>query len=192
MGVQTHCPQSTHESPKSHRRKGTGTMWATVNARRSHVMLRDGGEESSFTSPVKQGSRAQQQGDPGPSPWRIITTHNRQEPGHRAPGTPEPPTQVHSALHQALEPSAFPPPVHRPQESHSPMAEGVLASGPPKHQPDLYTCHQAGHWGWLWYPHVHDAAPEQQSPTRTKCLLFCVINSSAESDHVAQPRQEQQ
>lgn len=72
------------------------------------------------------------------------------------------------------------------------MADRVLASGPPKHQPDLYTCHQAGSWGWLWYPRVQDAAPEQQSPTGTRRLLFRVINSSAESDHVARPRQEQQ
>ena len=55
MGVQAHCPQSTRESPKSHGRKGTRTAWATVNTRRSHVMLHDGGEESRFTFPVKQG-----------------------------------------------------------------------------------------------------------------------------------------
>lgn len=68
-----------------------------MNARRSHVTLRDGGEESRLTSTVKQGSGAQQRGDPGPSPRRIVTTQSARA---RAPGAPEPSAQVLSALHQ--------------------------------------------------------------------------------------------
>ena len=158
------------------------------DARRSHVTLHDGGKESRFSSPVRQGGGAQQQRDLGPGPRRIVTTHRQQEPGRQAPQR-LPPRLTRPSTNP--EPTAFPPPAHRPQEGHSPMADGALASGPPKHQPDRYTCHQAGRWGWLWYPRVQAQGPSRGArPGPSACCS--AISSSAESDHVARPRQEQQ
>lgn len=188
MGVQIHHPQSARESPKSHGRKGTGTAWATVNARRSHVMLHDGGEESRFTSPVRQGSGAQQQGDPGPSPRRIVTTHGQQEPGRQAPQRlpprlTRPSTNPSSPLPCLLQPTGL-------RRVTCPRQTGRWRQAP-RNTSRIGTPVTNRPLGVALVPTYAGAGPEQGArPGPGACCS--AINSSAESDHVARPRQEQQ
>lgn len=170
MGVQIHRPQSARESPKSHGRKGTGTAWEIMNTRRSHVTLHDGGEESRFTSPVRQWSGAQQQGDPGPRPRRIVTTHRQQEPGCQAPQRLPPRLTWPSTNPSSPLPSLLPP--TGPRRVARPWQMGRWHQAP-QNTSQICTPAPSRPLGVTLVPTCADAGPEQRSPTRTRRLLFC-------------------